>query len=330
GLQLSPAGVLSGTPTAPSPTTTFTTQVQDSASPSQITSIVLSLHVATPLSVGTLTLPDARTGSPYLQTLTSSGGTGTVTWAVVSGALPPGLSLSTGGVVSGIPTTVNILGSTFTIQATDSGSPSQSAPRTLTLRVAAPLVITTASLPGAKYNVAYTQTLSATGGIAPLKWSLAAGSGPLPTGLTLSAAGILSGTPTANGTFPFTVQVADVGTPQQVATKSFSITVANAYNLSFYVQPTSTYVTRDIDPDIKVRVTDAQGKAISGAKVTLSIAVNPGSAVLSGTLTATTGYDGVATFEYILVSKPGVGYKLLASTNLAGSGTAISNAFNVK
>jgi hypothetical protein len=185
-------------------------------------------------------------------------------------------------------------------------------------------------LPGAKYNVAYTQTLSATGGIAPLKWSLAAGSGSLPTGVTLSAAGVLSGTPTATGTFSFTVQVADVGTPQQFATKSFSITVANAYNLSFYVQPTSTYVTRDIDPDIKVRVTDAQGKAVSGAKVTLSIAVNPGGAVLSGTLTATTGYDGVATFEYILVSKPGVGYKLLASTNLAGSGTAISNAFNVK
>jgi hypothetical protein len=327
GLQLSPAGVLSGTPTTPSPTTTFTTQVQDSASPSQITSIILSLHVATPLSVGTLALPDARTGSPYLQTLTSSGGTGTVTWAVVSGALPPGLSLSTAGVVSGIPTTVNILGSTFTIQATDSGSPSQSAPRTLTLRVAAPLVITTASLPGAKYNVAYTQTLSATGGIAPLKWSLAAGSGPLPTGLTLSAAGVLSGTPTVTGTFSFTVQVADVGTPQQVATKSFSITVANAYTISFYVQPSNVYVNREIEPDVKVKIVDSTGKAVAGVKVTLTLAVNPGGATLLYP-TATTDYYGIANFDVVL-TKPGTGYKLQATPTLAGAGTAISNAFNV-
>jgi hypothetical protein len=327
GLQLSPAGVLSGTPTAPSPTTTFTAQVQDSASPSQITSIILSLHVATPLSVGTLTLPDGRTGSPYLQTLASSGGTGAVTWAVVSGALPPGLSLSTAGVVSGIPTTVNILGSTFTIQATDSGSPSQSAPRTLTLRVAAPLVITTASLPGAKYNVAYTQTLAAIGGIPPLKWSLAAGSGPLPTGLTLSAAGVLSGTPTATGTFSFTVQVVDVGTPQQVATKSFSITVANAYTISFYVQPSNVYVNREIEPDVKVKIVDSTGKAVAGVKVTLTLAVNPGGATLLYP-TATTDYYGIANFD-VIVTRPGNGYKLQASTTLVGAGSAISNAFNV-
>jgi hypothetical protein len=327
GLQLSPAGVLSGTPAAPSPTTTFTAQAQDSASPSQIGSIVLSLHVASPLSIGTLTLPDGRTGSPYLQTLTSSGGTGTVTWAVVSGSLPPGLTLSAAGVIGGTPTTTNILGSTFTVQATDSGSPSQSAPRTFTLRVAAPLVITTASLPAAKYGVAYTQTLAASGGIPPLVWSLAAGSGPLPTGLTLNAAGVLSGTTTATGTFSFIVQVADAGSPQQVATKSFSITVANAYTISFYVQPSNVYVNREIEPDVEVKVTDSTGKAVAGVKVTLSLAVNPGGATLLYP-TATTGYDGIANFDVIL-TKTGNGYKLQASTNLVGVGSAISNAFNV-
>ncbi len=327
GLLLSPTGVLSGTPTAPSPATTFTAQAQDSASPSQISSIVLSLHVASPLSVGTLILPDARTGSPYLQTLTSSGGTGAVTWAVVSGALPPGISLSTAGVLSGIPTTVNILGSTFTVQATDSGSPSQSAPRSLTLRVAAPLVITTTSLPGAKYGVAYTQTLAASGGIPPYVWSLAAGSSPLPPGLTLSAAGVLSGTTTAIGAFSFTIQATDAGAPQQIATKSFSITVANAYTISFYVQPSNVYVNREIEPDVKVKVTDSTGKAVAGVKITLSLAVNPGGATLLYP-TATTGYDGIANFD-VVVTKPGNGYKLQANTNLAGAGSAISNAFNV-
>jgi hypothetical protein len=335
GLQLSPAGAISGTPTAPSlittsalgPANTFTVQVQDSASPSQTASIVLSLHVATPLSVGTLTLPDGITGSPYLQTLTASGGTGNVSWAVVSGALPPGLTLSTAGVISGTPTTVNILGSTFTVQATDSGSPAQSAPRTLTLRIAAPLVITTASLPGAKYGVAYTQTLTASGGITPYVWSLASSSGPLPIGLTLSPAGVLSGTPTAIGTFSFTVQVADSGAPQQIATKLLSITVANTYTLSFYVQPSNVYVNREIEPDVKVKVVDSNGKAVAGVKVTLSLAVNPGGATLLYP-TATTGYDGIASFDVVL-SKVGIGYRLQASTNLAGAGTAISNTFNV-
>jgi hypothetical protein len=246
---------------------------------------------------------------------------------VVSGALPPGLTLSTAGVISGTPTTVNIPGSTFTVQATDSGSPSQSAPRTLTLRVAAPLVITTASLPGAKYGVVYTQTLAASGGISPYVWSLASGSGPLPTGLALNAAGVLSGTPTAVGTFSFTVQVADAGGPQQIATKSFSITVANAYTISFYVQPSNVYVNREIEPDVKVKVTDSTGKAVAGVKVTLSLAVNPGGATLLYP-TATTGYDGIANFD-VIVTKTGNGYKLQATTNLAGAGSAISNAFNV-
>jgi hypothetical protein len=338
GLQLSPAGLISGTPTAPSiitaatsgPVNTFTAQAQDSASPSQTTSIALSLHVATPLAVGTLTLPDGFTGSPYLQALTSSGGTGNISWAVVSGALPQGLNLSTAGAISGTPSTANITGSTFTVQATDSGSPSQSAPRTLILRIAAPLIITTTSLPGTKYGALYSQILAATGGIAPLKWSLAAGSGPLPTGLTLSTAGVLSGTPTAVGTFSFTVQVVDTGTPQQVAIKSFSISVASLYTVSFYVQPSDSSPGKQITPSIKVLVVDAQGKGVSGVTVTLSIAVNPGGSILSGTSVSATGNNGIAIFASNTLNRTGIGYVLEATTNLAGAGTAFSNPFSIR
>jgi hypothetical protein len=216
------------------------------------------------------------------------------------------------------------------VQATDSGSPSQSVPRTLTLRIAAPLVITTSSLPGAKYGVAYDQTLAASGGIAPLKWSLAAGSGPLPTGLTLSAAGVLSGTPTATGTFSFVIQVADTGTPQQVVTKSFSITVASLYTVSFYVQPSDSSPNKQITPSIKVLVVDAQGKGVYGVTVTLSIAVNPGGSVLTGTTVATTGNNGIAIFASNYLNKTGTGYVLKATTNLAGAGTALSNPFSIR
>ena len=330
GLQLSTAGVLNGTPTAPSPTTTFTVQALDSGSPSQAASQTLSLHVASPLSIGTLTLPDARTGVPYLQSLNFLGGTGAVTWKVTSGALPAGLVLSPGGVINGTPSVTNTIGSTFTILATDSGAPPQSAPRTLTLRVAAPLAITTVSLSAGKFGFAYSQTLTATGGITPYIWSLAAGSGPLPTGLTLSAAGVLSGTPTAVGTFSFIVQVADAGTPQQVATKSFSITIPSLYTVSFYVQPSDSSPNKQITPSIKVLVVDGQGKGVYGVTVTLSLAVNPGGSTLTGTTVSTTGNNGIAIFASNTLNMTGIGYVLKATTNKAGAGTALSNPFSIR
>jgi hypothetical protein len=70
------------------------------------------------------------------------------------------------------------------------------------------LAITTAlPQPQAVVGVAYSQTLGATGGVAPYSWSVTSGS--LPAGLTLSPGGLLSGTPTATGLFNFTLQVTD-------------------------------------------------------------------------------------------------------------------------
>ena len=87
------------------------------------------------------------------------------------------------------------------------------------------LSITSTSLPAGTVAQAYSTTLAATGGTAPYTWTLA--SGTLPTGLTLSSAGQISGTPSAAATFTFTVQVADGG-PQQIASKQLSITIAAA------------------------------------------------------------------------------------------------------
>src|SRR5262249_10843973 len=74
----------------------------------------------------------------------------------------------------------------------------------LTVR-SGPLTITTTALPGARVGVAYSATLTATGGTPPYTWSIA--SGTLPAGLTLTSAGVISGTPTAIGTSSFTVKV---------------------------------------------------------------------------------------------------------------------------
>jgi len=73
---------------------------------------------------------------------------------------------------------------------------------------ATPEIVTTA-LPNGTVGIAYSQAFIANGGTAPLTWSLASGSNPLPDGLTLSTEGGISGTPTTVGTFSFMVQVTD-------------------------------------------------------------------------------------------------------------------------
>jgi hypothetical protein len=329
-LQLSSGGVLSGTPTAATASTSFTVTVQDSASPAQSAAQNLSLHVGSLLSVVTATLADGRVGSPYVQTLAASGGTGADTWSLASGSLPPGLALSPTGVISGTPTTVNPAGSTFSVQVQDSGAPAQVSAKTLSIRVAAPLVITTSTLPGATFGTAYSQPLAASGGIGTVTWSLAAGSGPLPAGLSLSSAGVISGTPSAMGTFSFTVQAADAGAPQQLAKQAFSIIVAPLYSLSFYVQPSDSSPNAQITPAIKVQVLNAQGNGVSGVAVTLAIAVNPGGSVLSGTTTAITGNNGIAILASNSLNNTGTGYILQATANLAGAGVALSNPFNIR
>ena len=64
------------------------------------------------------TLPSGTVGVAYTQTITASGGTAPYIFSVVSGTLPPGLTLTAGGVLSGTPTTATT-NSTVTIRATD-------------------------------------------------------------------------------------------------------------------------------------------------------------------------------------------------------------------
>ena len=96
-----------------------------------------------------------------------------------------------------------------------------------------PIQLTTSSLPAGTVNAAYSTTLAATGGTSPYTWSVA--SGQLPAGLTLSSAGVISGTPTTGGAFSFALQVKDSAATPQAATASESISVTNASALSVQV-----------------------------------------------------------------------------------------------
>jgi Putative Ig domain len=79
----------------------------------------------------------------------------------------------------------------------------------LTLTVDPALVITTTTVPDATENKAYSFQLTASGGVPPYTWSVF--SGTLPSGITLSSSGLLSGTATVTGAFNFTAQVTDSG-----------------------------------------------------------------------------------------------------------------------
>src|SRR6185436_19470630 len=75
-----------------------------------------------PLSLVTLSLAYATVGTAYSQTLTASGGTPAYTWSITAGALPAGMTLSAGGVISGTASTNGAF--SVTIKVTDSaGSP---------------------------------------------------------------------------------------------------------------------------------------------------------------------------------------------------------------
>ena len=177
---------------------------------------------ATPLSVTTASLAVAVEGQSFSQALAATGGTSPYTWAVSAGALPDGLALSPAGVLSGTPTTPGT--STFTVRVTDSANPAATATKSFTLTVSDLAIDTAATLPAAAVSVPYTETLLASGGTSPYTWALS--SGTLPAPLTLSAAGVLSGTPTAAGTFSFSIKATDSASPAASVTKSFSLTVA--------------------------------------------------------------------------------------------------------
>lgn len=174
---------------------------------------------AIPVSVVTTTLDNARVGTPYSQVIQAEDGNPPYTWSRTAGSLPPGLSLSPSGVISGNPSADGSFG--FTVEVLDQFDGSDSQSFTLVVDSAPPLAISTTAVSGGTVGQSYGFVFEGAGGVPPYSWQGSA----LPPGLSLaSATGILSGTPSSAGTFSFAVTLRD-SLAVSVA-KSFSIVIA--------------------------------------------------------------------------------------------------------
>ncbi|MFN7564503.1 MAG: SdrD B-like domain-containing protein [Prosthecobacter sp.] len=205
GLSLSTSGLISGTITAAPATYSFTVRATDAVNCSSTSA--LSIVVAcSAMTIGPVALPNATQYAAYSQNLSVSGGTAPYTWTLASGLLPGGLTLSSGGVISGTP--LGLGSATVDIRVTDADG--CSVIRRYTLPVdCPPITITPSTLTNAARNTPYTTQLIAGGGTPGYRFNVQSGS--LPTGLTLTTGGLLSGTITAApGSYSFTIRALDL------------------------------------------------------------------------------------------------------------------------
>ena len=257
GISLS-NGLISGSPTAQGPYNVVVT-VSDSQSPVAETSMPYSITIndsKIALAITSFAPPGGTVGTRYdyaslfclrgslgcvctpeaigevcRRTIhgfiaAATGGVSPYSWswtAVAGSLLPPGLSLSTDGLVSGTPTKDGSY--KVVIAVTDSATTAAQASASYTLVIASPPppVITSTVAPAFTLGVLYPGfPFMATSGTPPYTWSEM---GTLPTGMTFSSTtGILSGTPTATGPFLVTVMVIDAA-GQSAVPKDFRIQV---------------------------------------------------------------------------------------------------------
>jgi hypothetical protein len=205
GLTLAGAtGAISGTPTAAA-TSSFTVTVTDAGGVTA--KQALSIATATALTVTPTSLPAAVVGTAFTQKFTAAGGKAPYTFAL-TGTLPAGFTF-TASTATIAGTAAAAESGTFTIAATDASGRVVTLPLTLTATVA-PLTVTPTTLPTATVGVAYSQVLTASGGIPIPPPTFALTLGTLPSGFTFNATThTISGTATSAVTGNFTITVTD-------------------------------------------------------------------------------------------------------------------------
>ena len=230
---------ITGTPTTAA-VYTFRVAAADTAHPAVLNLFTITVNgviiVPPPVvdpGAQTFTSPAVlTTGSncgPYAYTLASTGGQGPYTYAITSGELPRPLTMTSDGVISGAAFHLGVY--TFTVRSTDSFSPAHTVSKVFTINIVAcgavvqPLVFTSSSVvPGTTTCASTSRTATVSGGVGPFTFALAGGS-TLPAGISVTASGVVSGTPTTVGSYTFSITVTDSNTPATTTTQAMSLAV---------------------------------------------------------------------------------------------------------
>lgn len=210
GITCTVGGLCSGTPTTPG---LYSVRVTATDAFLLTRTATIAWTVTGP---PTITTPGSQTSEIGIAIsglqISAANGTTPYTWAATA-ALPPGVSINSTGRIVGTPSTVGSWSPV--IRVTDAtGRTASTSPFTWTV-VAGPTITSPAATRNNSLGDVVSLTPTATGGIAPYTWSV---TGALPTGLSMNASGVISGTLTAGGTFTPTIRVTDsVGGVRTVA-----------------------------------------------------------------------------------------------------------------
>ena len=277
-------------------------------------------------AITTPSVADWTLGMDYSVQLEATGGVGPLIWSDKNGNLiGTGLSLSSSGLLSGTPMTAGLI--SFTALVMDSLSSSDEQLYSFTINPH--LTITTNSLPDWTIERPYSQTLASGGGTAPRTWSDKF-SNLAGTGLTLSTAGVLSGTPVSSGTITFTAHIGDVAGDSD--DKEFSIIINPAVSIT-----TDSCVTGKVGTaySLQLEVSGGTGAKtwndknnnLNGTGLTLS-----STGLLSGTPLDT----GIISFTARVVDAPGSANEKLFSFRIKpayicgdADGSGVVNALDV-
>ncbi len=235
GLSISTAGAITGTPTGPAGTSNPVITVTDSTTPTHLTATAnLQIVIGSTVTITTTSLLGGIVGVAYTTpTVTASGGTGPYTFTATG--LPAGLSISAAGQITGTPTGPAGT-SNPAITVTDSTTPTHlTATANLQLIIGPALTINPIAPPAGIVGVPYTPaTVTAAGGTSPYSFTATG----LPAGLSISAGGVIAGTPTGPaGTSTAVITVTDSTNPHLTATANVSITIGQALTINVIALP---------------------------------------------------------------------------------------------
>ncbi len=215
GVSMAADGTISGTPSTAALYAVVLT-VTDGVGQSKIVNRSLKINPVAALVLGAIHLPaSGYVGHLYKGTASATGGVVSRTWSATG--LPDGVSISASGVISGTPLTANVFNVTLTVQ--DKLGQTATYNQTVTISAVPAIVLGAVNTPNGLIKTSYKGSVSATGGVGALKWTAT----NLPSGMLVSSAGVIYGTPTVSGVFAVVLTVTDTFAQTQTVNANISI-----------------------------------------------------------------------------------------------------------